>query len=114
MEGKINYNYNYNVELTKQEIWKVEYINDNDNLRVQLANSSTAVLLLAVIQIVETLIQVTAAAIQKITVVILMTAAAAPVHWTVYMWQLQHIYIKQVDHLLFKTAILVQKIKIFL
>jgi hypothetical protein len=34
-----------------------------------------------VIQIVETMIQVTAAAIQIITVVILMTAAA--VHWTV-------------------------------
>jgi hypothetical protein len=34
-----------------------------------------------VIQIVETMIQVTAAAIQMITVVILMTAAA--VHWTV-------------------------------
>jgi hypothetical protein len=53
---------------------------------VQLANSSTAVLLLAVTQIVETLIQVTAAAIQMITVVTLMTAAA--VHWTVCMWQI--------------------------
>jgi hypothetical protein len=55
------------------------------HLRAQLANSSTTVLLLAVIQIVETLIQVTAAPIQMITVVILMTVAA--VHWTVYMWQ---------------------------
>jgi hypothetical protein len=64
----------------------VENLKDNaGHLRVQLANSSTAVLLLAVIQIVETLIQVTVAAIQMITVVILMTAAA--VHWTVYMWQ---------------------------
>lgn len=52
---------------------------------MQLANSSTAVLLLAVIHIIETLIQVTAETIQMITVVILMTAAA--VHWTVYMWQ---------------------------
>jgi len=52
---------------------------------VQLANSSTAVLLLAVIHIVETLIQVTEGTIEMITVVILMTAAAF--HWTVYMWQ---------------------------
>jgi hypothetical protein len=65
----------------------VENLKDNaGQLKVQLANSSTAVLLLAVIQIVETLIQVTAAAaIQMITVVILMKAAA--VHWTVYMWR---------------------------
>jgi hypothetical protein len=64
----------------------VENLKDNTGqLRVQLANSSTVVLLLAVIQIAETLIQVTAAALQMITVVILMTAAA--VHWTVYIWQ---------------------------
>ena len=48
----------------------MENLNDNaGHLRGQLASSSTAVLLLAVIQMVETLIQVTAAAIQMITVV---------------------------------------------
>lgn len=54
------------------------------HLRVQLANSSTAFLLLAVVQIVETVSQVTAAAIQMITIVTSMTTEA--VHWTVYMW----------------------------
>ena len=50
----------------------MENLKDNaGQLRVQLANSSTAVLLLAVTQMVETLIQVKAAAI----------------HWTVYTWQ---------------------------
>jgi len=62
----------------------VENLKDNaGHLRVQLANSSTAVLLLAVVQIVETVSQVTAAAIQMITIVTSLTAAA--VHWTVYM-----------------------------
>jgi hypothetical protein len=45
-------------------------------LTVQLANSSTAVLLLAVIQMVGALTWVTAAAIRMIAVVIVMTAAA--------------------------------------
>jgi hypothetical protein len=63
----------------------VKNLKDNaGHLRVQLANSSTAVLLLAVVHIVETLSQVTAAAIQMITIVTSMTAAA--VHWTVYVW----------------------------
>jgi hypothetical protein len=57
----------------------MENLNDNAwQLRVQLANSSTAVLLLAVILM-------RAAAIQMVAVVILMTADA--VHRRVYTWQ---------------------------